>query len=347
MSTPFRRNRYFGCSLVHPASPSLSLFPRALFRYTVPIRLTFPHSDTPPLTNMPTYPFLQVDAFTSQPLGGNSCAVFLDTDEMDAATMQAIAREQNLSESAFVRRSAVADFGVRYFTPSEEIPMAGHPTIATSVALVAAGRLALAGERTAFTLELKVGPIPIEVHARAGQVEQVVMSQKAPQFLTIHDPAEVLPCFGLLPEDALPNVPVQTVSTGTPQLMVPLRSHDALRRASLQLERYAALRVRGGFFSAHLFCLGGATPAGDTFARHFVSPPALIEDPVTGSATGGMGAYLWHHGLIEKPRFVAEQGHWMERPGIVNVEVVGPRDAIETVRIGGAGVVVIRGELSL
>lgn len=296
---------------------------------------------------MPTYPFLQVDAFTNKPLGGNSCAVFLDTDEMDAVTMQAIAREQNLSESAFVRRSTVADFGVRYFTPSEEIPMAGHPTIATTVALVAAGRLALTGERTAFMLELKVGPIPIEIHAQAGQVEQVIMSQKPPQFLATHNPAEVLPCFGLLPEDALPNVPIQVVSTGTPQLMVPLRDHDALRRAALHMEHYAALRAQGGFFSAHLFCLGGITPAGDTFARHFVAPPDLIEDPVTGSATGGMGAYLWHYGLLDQPRFVAEQGHWMQRPGTVSVEVVGPRDAIETVRVGGAGVVVIRGELSL
>ena len=90
---------------------------------------------------MSKYPFLQVDAFTDTPLGGNPCAVVFDTDGMSDATMLAIAKEMNLSETAFVRNSAIADFGVRYFTPAEEIPLAGHPTIATSFALVDLGRL--------------------------------------------------------------------------------------------------------------------------------------------------------------------------------------------------------------
>ena len=105
--------------------------------------------------------------------------------------------------------------------------------------------------------------------------------------------------------------------------------------------------ARDYFFSPHLFCLGGATPRGHTFARHFGVPPDATEDPFTGSATGGMAAYLWRYGLIAGPRFVAEQGHWMGRPGHADVEVVGPPDAIETVRVGGAAVTVLRGELAL
>jgi trans-2,3-dihydro-3-hydroxyanthranilate isomerase len=261
--------------------------------------------------------------------------------------MLAIAREMNLSETAFVRRSQVADFGVRYFTPAEEIPLAGHPTIATTFALVDSGRLKLAGERTAITLELQVGPIPVEIFAPGGKIQHITMTQKKPQFLRTYQAAEVLPVFGLDAADALPGVPIQTVSTGTPQIMIPLRDHDSLRRASLEVVAYTALRQRADFFSPHLFCLGGITPQGKTFARHFGVPPDTLEDPFTGSATGGMAAYLWRYGLIDSPTFIAEQGHWLSRPGQGAVEIIGPRQDIQAVRVGGAAVAVLRGELSI
>jgi len=289
---------------------------------------------------------MQVDAFTDHPLGGNPCAILFDTENLADDTMLAIAREMNLSETSFVRHSDIADFGVRYFTPAEEIPLAGHPTIATAFALVDSGRLQLTGDLTTITLELQVGPIPIEIHASKGIVQRIVMSQKKPQFLTTYSPEDVLPVFGLSPDDALPH-PLQTVSTGTPQLMVPLRSLEALQRIELNIPAYQDLRARADFFSTHIFCLQGITDRGQTFARHFVTPPDLIEDPFTGSATGGMGAYLWHYHLIEDPEFIAEQGHWMERPGQGMVEVVGSRDDIETVKVGGNAATIVRGELIL
>ena len=126
---------------------------------------------------MPTFPFAQVDAFTDRPLGGNPCAVVFDADALDEATMQAIAREMNLSETAFVVQSRVADVGARYFTPAEEIPMAGHPTIATIFALVESGRLALAGDLTTIALELRVGPIRVDIESRQGVIQQILMSQ--------------------------------------------------------------------------------------------------------------------------------------------------------------------------
>jgi trans-2,3-dihydro-3-hydroxyanthranilate isomerase len=253
----------------------------------------------------------------------------------------------NLSETAFVVQSRVADVGARYFTPAEEIPLAGHPTIATVFALVETGRLALTGDHTTIALELKVGPIPVEIHARDGRVQSIVMTQKPPQFLKTYAAIEVLPAFGLAPADALAGVPIQTVSTGTPMLMLPLRDHAALRRAQLDIAAYNRLRAVGDFFSPHLFCLGGATPDGQTFARQFGTPPDTLEDPFTGSATGGMAAYLWRYGLIDQPRFVAEQGHWMQRPGRADVEIVGPRDAIAAVKVGGSAVTVLRGELMI
>ncbi len=295
---------------------------------------------------MPTYPFMQVDAFTDHPLGGNPCAIIFETDAMPDATMLAIAREMNLSETAFVRQSDKADFGVRYFTPAEEIPLAGHPTIATTFALIDSGRLQLTGDHTAITLELQVGPIPVDIYAQNNIVQRIVMSQKKPQFLTTYPAEEIVPIFGLSPDDVLAQ-PIQTVSTGTPQLMIPLRNLAALQKIQINVAAYKELRTRADFFSPHLFCLQGITDAGQTFARHFGVPPDTPEDPFTGSATGGMAAYLWHYGLIEQSTFIAEQGHWMSRPGQAAVEIIGPRDEIATVKVGGKAATIVRGELSL
>ncbi len=294
-----------------------------------------------------TFPYMLVDAFTSRALTGNACAVVFDADTLDDAMRQSIAREMNLSETAFVQRAKSADVAARYFTPAEEIPLAGHPTIATVHALFESGRMRRVGALTRISLELKVGPIDVEVHAREGRVPRIVMSQMRPKFLARYAVEDVLPVFGLSPDDAMPGVVPQTVSTGTPQLMIAVRSHDALRRLRVDADAYAALHADGDFFSPHVFALGGASDEGATFARHIGALPGGAEDPFTGSATGGMAAYLWHYALIASPVFVAEQGHWMGRPGKAFVEVVGERDAIETVKVGGEAVTVVRGELDL
>ena len=300
---------------------------------------------------MSQLPFLLVDAFTTEPLRGNPCAVVLDADDFGPTLRQRLAREFNQSETAFVNRAAPGstDFTVRFFTPAEEIPLAGHPTIATVTALLHAGRVALPASGAALTLTLHLlhGPIRVDVlPGAAGGPALVWMTQRRPVFGTTHAPDVVLPLFGLASDDLLPGAPIQTVSTGTPQLMILLRDHAALRRAHVAdaagLGRY---RAESDFFSPHLFCLGGATPAGHTFARHFGTPPDVSEDPVTGSATGGMAAYLWHHGYIDSPEFIAEQGHDMGRAGAVQVRISGPRAAIEAVQIGGTGVVVLEGGL--
>ena len=295
---------------------------------------------------MLTYSLYQVDAFTTVPLGGNPCAVLFDCPDLDDTSMLAIAREMNLSETAFVWKKSDGTFRARYFTPAEEIPLAGHPTIATVYALVDSGRLSLTGDYLKIPLELRDGPIDVEIFARDGKVDRIVMSQRKPQFLSTHQAADVMPAFGLDESDLLPGAPIQTVSTGTPQIMIPVKGHDVLRKTILDIEKYTALRNRSDFFSPHLFCLQGIEN-GQTYARHFGVPPDTLEDPFTGSATGGMAAYLWHYELIESPTFIAEQGHWMSRPGQAYVEVVGSRDNIRTVKVGGSAITVLRGELTI
>ncbi|KXS09564.1 phenazine biosynthesis protein PhzF family [Gonapodya prolifera JEL478] len=313
---------------------------------------------------MPTYPFYQIDAFTSTPLGGNPCAVIMDCRDLSDETRLRIAKENNLSETAFVYRpepeDGDADWVARYWTPAEEIPLAGHPTISTIHALIDTGRLKLTPSLTVVRLALKVGIIRVEVSSTgptAKDVRSIVMYQKKPQFLSTHDPSDVLPAFGLPLDACAPGYPIQTVSTGTPQLMVFLKDAETLRRAVVDVPRYAALRARAHFFSPHLFVARGATEAGHTFARHFGVPPDTMEDPFTGSATGGMAAYLVKHGVIpttvgsdgkKVAMFKAEQGHDMGRPGEADVQVVvGTDDDIETVAVGGTAVTIIRGELLL
>lgn len=296
---------------------------------------------------MRKYPFMQVDAFSDRPLGGNPCAIFFDTEDLDDHTMLAITREMNLSESSFVRSSSSANFGVRYFTPMGEIPLAGHPTIATTFALVDSGRLMLTGSNTKIQLELQIGPIEVEIQAIDGSVKNITMSQMKPQFLRIFDPEIVLPIFGLAKTDLYPGTPIQTVSTGTPQLMMCVKHQDILKKLNVDSKAYQELHQNSDWFSSHIFCLEGMTKSGQTFARHLSPPPDIFEDPFTGSATGGMAAYLWHYGLLDTTTFIAEQGHWMHRPGQAQVEIIGPRDDIETVKVGGSAVTVLRGELEI
>lgn len=296
---------------------------------------------------MSAYPMMQVDAFTTTPLGGNPCAVLFDTDGMSDDLMLRIANEMNLSETAFVKTSRTADVGARYFTPAEEIPLAGHPTIATIHALIDSGRLPIRAERTSVTLELRDGPIPVTVFSPPGKIRHIVMEQRKPQFLRTYTPEQIAPVFGIDVDDILPGVPIQTVSTGTPQLMVAVKNHAALRKITVNVPRYAALRKESDFFSPHLFVIQGITGEGHTFARHFGVPPDVPEDPFTGSATGGMAAFCYRYGLIRRMSFMAEQGHWMNRPGIASVEIVGMPDNIQTVRVGGSAVTVMKGELLL
>ena len=297
---------------------------------------------------MNQHPYRLVDAFTDEFLGGNPCAVFFDCDAFDDDLMLRIAREMNLSETAFLKSSDRADFGVRYFTVVGEIPLAGHPTIATVHALVDRGQIQLSNPSTTITLEMGAGVIPVEIRSGEDGIERITMQQQKPAFLREYSADDILPLVGLEHRDLLPSVPLQTVSTGTPQLMIALRNESALQRATLNLARYEQENGNFDFFGApHLFILRPSDSGLTTFARHFLPPPASGEDPFTGSATGGMAAFCWHYRLIDKPEFVAEQGHWMGRPGRAWVRVEGSRETPDSVRVGGRARTVIRGNLTI
>ncbi len=298
---------------------------------------------------MRRFPFYWVDAFTNTKMGGNPCAVVLGDDSLAAMEMQEIAKEINLSETAFIFSSQKADLRARYFTPQEELPFAGHPTICVAHVAITEGLLKANGDLcTQATLEVPAGLIPLEIeHSQPGR-SKISMLQLKPKFLRTYNPLDILPIYGLSPEDLMPNVVIQTVSTGTAILMIPLRSFEVLKRIKyVDVDAYKKLKSGGDFLFPHHFVLQGMTTRGTTFARSLGTPPNSLEDSFTGSATGCMGAYLWKYRLISIPQFVAEQGHWMGRPGEAIVEAIGDPNDIQQVKVTGQAITLIKGHLEL
>lgn len=285
------------------------------------------------------YSFSQVDAFTLRRLNGNPCAIILDADDLKSSEMLAIAREMNLSETSFVLKSSNADFRFRYFTPAEELPLAGHPTIATVFRLLELGKIP--GSTTKLKIELQAGIIEVEID-RGILPPRISMTQLPPQFLKKYEPGEILPLFGLSEADLQSGAPIQTVSTGTPMLMIPLKNASALDKIQFDAMAFARFRAQADFSSAHLFALCGEQ---ETLARHFCAPPDVIEDPFTGSATGAMGCYLWKYHLIGKPEFTAKQGLHLHRPGEAWVNIFGKPESISSVQVSGHAVTCMHGEL--
>lgn len=284
-----------------------------------------------------------VDAFTDQPFGGNGCAVVHGAAHLDDETCMAFVRETSLVECTFLGPSERADLRVRYFLASREIPFAGHPTVASVLAAHAAGTI----ESGDVTLETQAGIIPVHLSADG---KRVTMRQNAPEFGPVVDKDLAAAAIGLRAEDII--APPQLVSTGLPFIIVPLCDRVALSCARLNA---SAVEVLNESLGAHgtdvmepfLTTLGGYSEVGDTFSRLLLLPPSPPEDAFTGSATGAMASYIWRHGLIERPAFVAEQGHMMGRAGRAEVKVLGARDAIEGVEVAGLGHILMSATLHL
>ena len=298
---------------------------------------------------MPDYQFDWVDAFSTKAFGGNGCVVVHDAADISYEDRLRLVRETSLAECAYLIGSDVADFGVRYYLADKEIPMAGHPTVATVASLLSRGLVTLKDGKAEFTLEVGAGVMPISVTDSAtGPI--ITMTQAAPEFGPTFDAGEIADIYGLSADDIL-GAP-QTVSTGTPFCITVLKTKDALRRAKMDYDKLDDFRTKSGVSRAELMepflvTLGGETDAGDTFSRLLLAPPSLPEDPFTGSATGCMAAYLWHHGLIETPEFTAEQGHWMGRPGKARISRIGPAEAMTGVRVAGQAWRLMSGDLHL
>jgi trans-2,3-dihydro-3-hydroxyanthranilate isomerase len=286
----------------------------------------------------------QWDVFSSRPLEGNSLAVFSDARALTDAEMQSLAKEMNLSETTFILpRDAATErekgVRVRIFTVQEELPFAGHPTLGTAFAL----RAQTGAEEV--VLELNVGKVPVHFEPSNGGPVFGEMTQIDPTFGVEHDREAVAQALGLRVQDFDDALPIQTVSTGVPFTVTPLKNLDVIGHLQVDLNRAAEYlaRTAGKFFYF---------VTRETVDREARLHSRMLfyngEDQATGSAAGCTASWMVAHG-VAKPdeRVLIEQGVEMKRPSRIFVRASRRDNRIVNVRVGGNSVEIMRGEVLL
>jgi trans-2,3-dihydro-3-hydroxyanthranilate isomerase len=323
---------------------------------------------------MPATRFIQLDVFTRNAFQGNPLAVFPEGDHITDEQMGKIAREMNLSETVFVQtptdpkiRHDSSNKNVpapevlkrlRIFTPMREIPFAGHPIVGTWNALAREGLVQLPengnGWRRIYH-EVQIGILPVDIEFHNGQPIQVVMTQGDFEILVeINDQKkreEIAKSLGLGSDDLDDTLPIQGISTGLSCLVVPIKFLSRLKECHVNASSLADIYTGLGTTGCLAFTRETLEDGSSAHARFFAPADNIPEDPATGSACGALGAYLIHHNALKlKPeegryKFVIEQGDFINRPSRINLDVKGTTGKVEEVKVGGASVVVAKGEV--
>ena len=295
----------------------------------------------------PWRPVMQIDAFTTTPFTGNAAAVVIDAGDLDPVVMQRIAREMNLSETAFVLPSATADFRLRWWTPTTEVPLCGHATVAACHALVESGRLSVPG---GYRIETASGVLAVELTPSDVAACQVWLDIPIPVF----EPASVslatlATALGLDAAELLDEPPLVQ---GGEYLYIACANLAPLLTIKPDFSALRLLSHTQHVTGFVLYTLSGLEQDSAAHVRFFGPAIGIDEDPVTGSAHGPLGALLVGLGLIAPAEgqstvsYQAEQGDAMGRAGRVQVEVtLDERGEPVRSRVGGNAVTVLRGEL--
>lgn len=286
---------------------------------------------------METIRTLQVDAFTDEPHAGNPAGVVPDADALSTDQMQSIAAEMAVSETAFLRSSDDADRGIRYFTPTQEVDLCGHATIGSFAHLHDEGL-----EPGSSTLETNVGTLEIEL-ADDGTVW---MTQDAPQIREVDvgygRVADALGVDQAALEGASADIPLAVASTGLPFLIVPITYLSDLGSAEPDMNAVEAVTEAVDATGIYCFTFDALDRESTLHGRMFAPGAGVPEDPVTGTASGAVSAYLDHFGAFDDDlpeELRLEQGHYVDRPGLVRARVDG------AVQVGGRGVTVLDGSM--
>jgi len=294
--------------------------------------------------------FYQLDVFTQTRFAGNPLAVVTDGDGLSTRQMQAIAREMNLAETVFVQKptSDRALARLRIFTTVSELPLAGHPVIGSWFLLAQLGVVPAQHGSVHVLQQTGAGVLPVEIEFSEGRPKSVTMTQRPAEFRPARlNPAVVRRALGLSPRDLHPFLPIEFVSTGIFNLLVPLRERAALQRVEAD-QRLLRKLLAGKAGVAYCFALKprSRNSADAVFARGML-PWALGEDAATGSAAGSLGAYLVHQGQVKlaTPLDIT-QGVEMRRPSKIRVEVLAQHGKLVP-RISGTAVTVLEGSFEL
>lgn len=281
--------------------------------------------------------FYLVDVFAEQKYQGNQLAVLVPDRELSAEEMQQIARETNFSETTFILSGKQPNGGydVRIFTPGEEIPFAGHPTLGTAYVI---HQLMEKGESSQVLLNLGVGEIPVYVDHHG-----YTMTQHQPSFgQTIEELDVVAEVLNIRTEDMRRDYPIQLVSTGLPCIVVPLVSPEAVTRCSINHDRFQQFIER--IYKCNLLVFAPDEEA-DLKVRVFMDDPGFLEDPATGSANGNLAGYLLNHNYFQqdKVRYTVSQGREIHRPSLLRINAEKTEDTYR-IEVGGHVYLVAEGE---
>jgi PhzF family phenazine biosynthesis protein len=288
---------------------------------------------------MPIRKVLHYDAFSSSVNKGNPAGIVLNADDLDEHAMQSIARSVGFNETVFILKSKHADVRLRFFTPGHEINLCGHATVGSMYCMKTLGLL---GSQDNLTIETNVGVLPIFFNTEGGCVS-VTMKQDQPRFIPFGGSVERLAASMDISEQEIDtSKPIVYGSTGTWTLLVPITKLQSFERMKPNNEFFPDILKENPTSSIHPFCL--KTYHHDAFmhARHFSSPySGTIEDAVTGTASGVMGAYYitYIEPTVERAEFVVEQGQEINRDGRVKVQVQRNEEGTD-VFISGTGVFV-------
>ncbi len=285
--------------------------------------------------------FYIVDVFAESKYAGNQLAVVRGAGDLPEDALQKIALEMNYSETTFVlgeeESGEAGGYDVRIFTPEEEVPFAGHPTLGTAYVI---RREILEHPAESVTLNLKAGRIPVTF----GEV--LWMRQLPPTFGATFDPALAARVLNLEEADLDDRHPVQEVSTGLPAVVIPLKGLDALRRCRVDRERYLDLVSGTEAKNLYVFCPEPHEGGNDLAARMFADYYGVPEDPATGSAAGCLAGYLVEHRYLDASTIDVrvEQGYEIGRPSLLYLQAAREDDGV-SVSVGGKVQMVARGEL--
>jgi trans-2,3-dihydro-3-hydroxyanthranilate isomerase len=296
--------------------------------------------------------YLHVDVFTDRQFEGNQLAVFPRPDGLSADLMQRIANEMNFSETTFVLPPEQGgDAKMRIFTPSEELPMAGHPTIGTTFVLAAEGMISR--DREQFVFELGVGPVPVALEWGDDGLVFAWMTQPLPTFGgVLEDRAAFAAAIGLQATDLVTELPVQSVSCGVPFLFAPLATRAAVDAVAIDRKALARCCRSSGLSELPVFFFTSERgPGPETVYSRMLAPGfGIAEDPATGGASGPLGCYLLRHGVVSAEQattLLSLQGVAMGRPSRIHIAIDSRNGDITRVRIGGESVLVGEGVVRL
>ncbi|MCL4765864.1 MAG: PhzF family phenazine biosynthesis protein [Hyphomicrobiaceae bacterium] len=299
--------------------------------------------------------FHTLDVFTDKPLSGNPLAVVLDADQLATDAMQAVAREFNLSETVFVQQptSPAHTARVRIFTPAAEVPFAGHPTVGTAILMATLRAADPGGDLDAIvSLEQKIGIVRVGVRLRRGQAGFAELdAPRLPEEAGRLPPTERLAAaVGLLPSEiGFANHRPTGFGAGNSFAFVPVASLQAMARAAVNEQHWAAAMAGRGEAGVFLYCRETVHTASSFHARMFAPDMGVPEDPATGSAAAAFaGVVSRFDGLPDgQHRRVIEQGFEMGRPSIITLVLDVERGQLHTVRVGGNAVRVSEGRITI